>query len=139
MPRRQTNKSEPSEPSWQSPKGDQKVENSDTKKGRNKAGKQAQAVPHKISKHSLDSLDPMRSIRSLHVQQCRNHGENEVTGQDGNSAGLGVNPPSQEHNLISFTPPHGCVALQGASGKQNEPKKQRTPRKRKTNQRQEQN
>ena len=42
-----------------------------------------------------------------------------------------VNISPQEHNLITFTPPPGQEVVQGATGKQSEPKKQRTPRKRK--------
>ena len=82
-----------------------------------------QVIPCKSQKHSLESLDPMRSIRTLHTQQQQNR-EKPVQ-SDEVSRGPNNRPP-QEHNLITFTPP-----LPRNTGRQGEPKKHRTPRKRK--------
>ena len=88
---------------------------------------QMQGEPCKLSKHLLDSLDPMRSIRNLHVQQRQNRLQEKELHQNPLSS-PNVNP--QEPNLITFSPPPQQYQAQGASGIQDEPKKQ-SPRRRK--------
>ena len=91
---------------------------------------QMQGTFRELSMHSLVLPDPMRSIRNLHIQQRKNHLQNEVL--DGYEAHSESSKPSepQEPNLILFT------LLQGQQNiteeKSNEPKKQRSPRRRRS-------
>ena len=68
-PQRQQNVSEHNDSSWKSLRNEQKTKVTavDTKQMGSKT--QMQGMPHKSSEHSLELLDPMRSIRNLHVQQ----------------------------------------------------------------------
>ena len=72
------------------------------KKDTAKVEVQSQAVPYKFSEHLLESLDPMRSIWNLHVQQRQNHFQAEVLNQNEAKSGP-TNSPNispQEPNLI---------------------------------------
>ena len=69
---------------------------------KNKSEVQTQGEPHEFSEHSLESLDPMRSIRNLHMQQWQKQLHNEVP-QENPSTPLNI--ISQEPNLITFIPP----------------------------------
>ena len=131
-PRRQDSNSKHSESSRNSWINKQRSEVTDTNTKQDKMNPQMQAVPRESGEHSLESLDPMRSIRNLHIQQEQNRVHNEVTNQKPTGLDIEVNPLPQEYNLIMFTPPHGRTAPLGATVNQGEPKKQRMPRKRKT-------
>ena len=77
----------------------------------------------------------MRSIQNLHAQQRQNRLQTEVLNQNEAQSGPTNSPKTspQELNLITFPPLQGQhEAIQGAAGKQNEPKKQGSPRRRKT-------
>ena len=100
------------------------------KQGRTKT--QMQVVSCKFSEHLLESLDPMRSIRNLHIHQQQNHLHNKAVSQNGDfiRPNDGINVSPLEQTLIMFTPPPGQHEVpQGATGKQSEPKKQNNPQK----------
>ena len=129
-----TSTSTNSQISRKSPRSRQKTETTGTNTKKNKPKIQTKDEPHKLSEHSLESLDPMRSIRNLHIQQQQNHVHNEVVNQNGRLSrqNNALNISLQEPNLIMFTPPLGQYEVpQGATGKWSEPKKQRSPRRRK--------
>ena len=128
MPRRQENGGEHSESLRKLPRSGQEMGTVNTHKKQNKSDSQAQGEPRELSEHSLESLDHMRSIQNLHMQQRQNRIQNDELHQNPLSLST-VNP--QEPNLITFTPPPGQQEVQGATGIQSEPKKQRSPRRRK--------
>ena len=129
-PRKQEGASESGKHSWKSLRTTSELQqnSAETKKGINVGS--VQDVNRELSKHSLVSPDPMRSIQNLHIQQRKNRLQNEVL--DGNEVCSESPKPSepQEPYLISFT------LLQGQQNttkeKSNEPKKQRSPRRRRS-------
>ena len=66
--------------------------------------------------HLLESRDPMRVIRNLHIQQRQNRIQNEILKEDGAPSGPPEPPEPQELNLILFTPLQG---QQSAVGERN--------------------
>ena len=87
----------------------------------------------KLREHSRESLDPMRRIRNLHIQQRQNRHNTQEINQNSLPAPQmpQINVIQQEPNLIMFTPPAGqqVMQMQGAAGKEEPPKRQRSPRK----------
>lgn len=99
----------------------------------NRTEVQMQGAPRKLSEHSLESLDLMRSIWNLHMQQRQNRFRNEFPNPNEvpKRPSTSPNVTPQGPNLIMFTPPPGQNGAQDAPGGQSEPKKQRSPRRRK--------
>ena len=125
-PRRQEDASEPGEHLWKLPGTSTGLQqnSAEMRKGVNIGW--TQGVNCELSKHSLVSSDPMRSIRNPHIQQRKNRLQNEV--RDGNEARSESPKPSesQEPNLILFTPLQGQQNT--TEDKSKEPQKQRSPR-----------
>ena len=102
---------------------------------RNETVTPAQGEPHEFREHSRESLDPMASIRNLHIQQRQNQSSAQELNQTMPSAPrtprIQVN--QEEANLITFTPivEQQVPSVQGAMGFQEQPKQQRSPRKKK--------
>ena len=92
-----------------------------------------QGEPCELREHSRELLDPMRSIRNLHIQQRQNRHSAQERNQNSSPAPQTprINVNQQEPNLIMFTPPAGqqVMQMQGTAGKQEPPKRQRSPRK----------
>ena len=94
-----------------------------------------QGEPREFREHSRESLDPMVSIRNLHIQQRQNRCSaqelNQTTPSAPQTAQIQVN--QEEANLITFTPivEQQVPQIQGAAGIQEQPKRQRSPRKKK--------
>ena len=94
-----------------------------------------QGEPHEFREHSRESLDPMVSIRNLHIQQRQNrrggHEVNQTTSPAPQTPQIQVS--QQEDDLITFTPfgEQQVLQEQGAVGNQEQPKGQRSPRKKK--------
>ena len=94
-----------------------------------------QGEPREFREHSRESLDPMASIRNLHIQQRQNQSSAQELNQTMPSAPrtpqIQVN--QEEANLITFTPivEQQVPSVQGATGIQEQPKQQRSPRKKK--------
>ena len=76
-----------------------------------------QGESHKFREHSRESLDPMESIRNLHMQQ-----PNKNTPSAPQTPRIQVN--QEEANLITFTPivEQQVPPVQGATGIQEQPK-----------------
>ena len=64
---------------------------------------QMQGKPHKLSEHLLESLDQMRSIRNLHIQQRQNRLNNEEPYED-LSPSLDIIPQEPNLNFVHPTP-----------------------------------
>ena len=129
-PRRQEDTSELSEHLRKSPKNTSGIKQNSAEMEKTTNDGSPQGVNHEFSEHSLVSLDPMRSIRNLHIQQRQNRLQSKVPKvNETHSESPRLSQP-QEANLISFTLPHG----QQSTNKRNndEPKRQRSPRKKKT-------
>ena len=94
-----------------------------------------QGEPHEFQEHSRESLDPMASIRNLHIQQRQNRHSVQELNQTMASAPqtLQIQVDQQEANLITFTPigEQQIPQVQGVAGSQEQPKRQRSPRKKK--------
>ena len=94
-----------------------------------------QGEPRKFREHSRESLDPMASIRNLHIQQRQNRCSiqelNQTTPPAPQTPQIQVS--QQEANLITFTPigEQPVAQMQGTAGSQEQPKRQRSPRKKK--------
>ena len=84
-----------------------------THKKQNESNSQAQGELCKLSEHSLELLDHMRSIWNLNAQQQQNRLQNKELHQNPSSPSI-VNP--QEPNLIT-----GQYQVQGATGIQSVP------------------
>ena len=119
-PRQQKKDSENSESSWKSLRSGQRVSTTDTNRKINVAEIQMQGLPCELNEHSLQSLDHMRSIQNLHIQQRQNRLQNGELHQN-------PNVHTQQPNLIMFTPPRQHE-VQEAIGTQSIPKKQRSPK-----------
>ena len=71
-PKRQGNNSEDSEHFQNSRENVKKQNTAKREEGRNEAVSPVQGEPREFRKHSRESLDPMASIRNLHMQQRQN-------------------------------------------------------------------
>ena len=135
MPKRQENNSEDSEHSQNSPEdvGKQNIVKRDVRE--NEAITPMQGEPREFREHSRESLDPMVTIRNLHIQQRQNRHSTQELNQTTPSAPqtprIQVN--QEEANLITFTPivEQQVPPVQGATGMQEHPKPQRSSRKEK--------
>ena len=85
-----------------------------------------QGEPRKFREHSQELLDPMVSIRNLHIQQrqnpCSVQELNQTTPSAPQTPPILVN--QEEANLITFTPigEQQIPQVQGAAGNQEQPK-----------------
>ena len=134
-PKQQENSSENSDPSQNSRENVGK-QNIVKQNGReNEAITPMQGESREFREHSRDSLDPMTSIRNLHIQQRQNRRStqelNQTTPSSPQTPRIQVN--QEEANLITFTPimEQQVPPVQGATGIQEQPKRQRSPRKKK--------
>ena len=125
-PKRQENNSENSElsqNSWENI-GKQNIVRRDDRE--NETVTPAQGESREFREHSQQSLDPMASIRNLHMQQRQNRRSTQEPNQTIPSAPqtqqIQVN--QEEANLITFTPivEQQVPAVQGATGIQEQPK-----------------
>ena len=88
-----------------------------------------QGEPREFREHSRELLDPMASIRNLHMQQRQNRRStqelNQTTPSAPQTTRIQVN--QEEANLITFSPVEQQVpVVQGATGLQEQPKRQRS-------------
>ena len=94
-----------------------------------------QGESREFRENSRESLDPMESIRNLHMQQRQNRRSMQELKQNTPSAPqtLRVQVNQEEANLIMFTPmvEQPVPPVQGVTGIQEQPKRQRSPRKKK--------
>ena len=133
-PKRQGNNSEGSEHSQNSRKNVRK-HNTVSREGRRKETvTSVQGEPHEFREHSRESLDPMESIRNLHMQQRQNQ-RNTQEYKDNPSAPQTprMQANQEEANLITFSPvvEQQVPTVQGATVIQEQLKRQRSPRKKK--------
>ena len=134
-PTKQGNNSEGSEHSQNSRKKVRKHNTASREERRNETATSAQGEPREFREHSRESLDPMASIRNLHIQQRHNRRSIEELNQNTVSAPqtsrMEVN--QEEANLITFSPvvEQQVPLVQEAKGVQVQPKQQRSPRKKK--------
>ena len=102
---------------------------------RNETVTSAQGGPREFREHSRDLLDPMESIRNLHMQQRQNQHNTQEQNKDNPSASQTsrIQTHQDDENLITFSPvvEQQVPAVQGATGIQEQPKSQRSPRKKK--------
>ena len=102
---------------------------------RNETVTPAQGEPREFREHSRESLDPMESIRNLHMQQRQNRCSTQELNQTTPSAPqtTQIQANQEEANLITFSPvvEQQVPLVQGATGFQEQPKRQRSPRKKK--------
>ena len=105
-PKRQENNSENSELSQNSREnvGKQNIVRRDDRE--NEVVSPTQGEPREFREHSRESLDPMASIRNLHIQQRQNQHSiqelNQTTPSASQTPQIQVN--QEEANLITFTP-----------------------------------
>ena len=134
-PKRQGNDSEDSEHSQNSRKNVQKDNLASGEERRNETATSAQGEPCEFREHSRYSLDPMASIRNLHIQQRQNRGSTEELNQNTSAAPQTTRTQVNQEAayLITFSPvvEQQVPALQGATGVQEQPKRQKSPRKKK--------
>ena len=134
-PKRQGNNSEVSEHFQNSRENVGKQNKAKREERRNEAVTPAQGEPREFREHSRESLDPMASIRNLHIQQRQNRRstqeQNKNTPPAPQTPRIEVN--QEEANLITFSPvvEQQVPSVQGATGFQEQPKRQRSPRKKK--------
>ena len=123
---RQGNNSEGSEHSQNSRKNVRKNNTASREERRNETVTSAQGEPREFREHSRESLDPMESIRNLHIQQRQNQRSTQEQNKDNPSAHQ--TPRIQTHqddaNLITFSPvvEQQVPAVHGATGIQEQPK-----------------
>ena len=135
MPKRQENNSEDSEHSQNSPENVGKQNPANEVEKRNEVVTPTQGEPHEFREHSRESLDPMASIRNLHIQHRQNQRSMQELNQTNPAAPqtprIQVN--QEEANLIMFTPivEQQVPPVIGVTGIQEHPKPQRSPRKKK--------
>ena len=133
MPKRQGNNSEDSEHFQNSCENVGKQNTAKREERRNEAVTPAQGEPHEFREHSRESLDPMASIRNLHMQQRQNRRStqelNQTTPSAPQTTRIQVN--QEEANLITFSPvvEQQVPVVQGATEFQEQPKRQRSLRK----------
>ena len=134
-PTKQGNNSEGSEHSQNSRKNVRKNNTASREERRNETVTSAQGEPREFREHSRESLNPMESIRNLHILQRQNQGSTEELNQNTSAAPQTTQTQVNEEavNLITFLPvvEQQVPALQGATGVQVKPKRQRSPRKKK--------
>ena len=134
-PKRQGNNSEDLEHSQNSRRNVRKNNTATREERRNEKVTSAQGEPREFREHSRESLDPMESIRNLHIQQRQNRGSTEELNQNTSAAPQTTRTQVNHEaaNLITFSPvvEQQVPALQGAMGVQVQPKRQRSPRKKK--------
>ena len=134
-PKRQGNNSEDSEHSQYSRKNVGKHNTASREERRNETVTSAQGEPREFREHSRELLDPMASIRNLHIQQRQNRSSaqelNQTTPSVHQTTQIQAN--QEEANLITFSPvvEEQVPFVQGATGIQEQPKRQRSPRKKK--------
>ena len=93
---------------------------------RNETVTPAQGEPREFREHSRESLDPMESIRNLHMQQrqnrCSTQELNQTTPSAPQTTRIQVN--QEEANLITFSPvvEQQVPLVQGTTGFQEQPK-----------------
>ena len=125
-PKRQGNNSEDSEHSQNSRKNGRKHNTASREERRNETVTSAQGEPREFRKHSRESLDPMASIRNLHIQQRQNRRstqeQNKNTQSDPQTPRIEVN--QEEANLITFSPvvEQQVRSIQGVTKFQEQPK-----------------
>ena len=125
-PKRQENNSENSELSQNLRENVGKQSPTSRVEKRNEVVTPAQGESHEFQEHSRESLDPMASIRNLHMQQRQNRCSTQEPDQTTPSAlqtpRIQVN--QEEVNLITFTPiiEQQVPPVQGATGIQEQPK-----------------
>ena len=85
-PKRQGNKSEGSEHFQNSRKNVRKHNTASREERRNETVTSAQGEPHEFREHSRELLDPMGSIRNLHMQQRQNRCNTQEQNKDTPSA-----------------------------------------------------
>ena len=133
MPKRQGNNSKDSEHFQNSCENVGKQNTVKREERRNEAVTPVQGEPREFREHSGESLDPMASIRNLHMQQRQNRCSmqelNQTTPSAPQTTRIQVN--QEEANLIMFSPvvEQQVPVVQGATGFQEQPKRQRSPRK----------
>ena len=126
MPKRQGNNSEDSEHFQNSRENLGKQDTASRVERRNEMVTSAQGEPREFREHSRESLDPMASIRNLHMQQRQNRRSTQELNQTTPSAPqiprILVN--QEEANLITFSPvvEQQVPVVQGATGIQEQPK-----------------
>ena len=134
-PKRQGNNSEDSEHSQNSRKNVGKQNTVSRVERRNEMVTSAQGEPREFREHSRESLDPMASIRNLHIQQRQNRRSTEELNRTTPSAPQTTRTQvnQEEANLITFSPvvDQQVPLIQGATGIQEQPKRQRSPQKKK--------
>ena len=126
MPKRQGNNSEDLEHFQNSWENIGKQNTASRVERRNETVTSAQGEPREFREHSRESLDPMESIRNLHMQQrqnqCSTQEPNKNTPSAPQTHRIQVN--QEEANLITFTPivEQQVPSVQGATGIQEQPK-----------------
>ena len=86
MPKRQENNSEDSEHSQNSRKNIRKQNTASRVEQRNEVVTSVQGEPHEFREHSQEWLDPLVSIRNLHIQQRQNQRSTQELNQTTPSA-----------------------------------------------------
>ena len=93
---------------------------------RNETVTPALGKPREFREHSRESLDPMASIRNLHMQQRQNRRSTQELNQTTSSAPqtTRIQENQEEANLITFSPAveQQVPPVQGATGIQEQPK-----------------
>ena len=130
-PKRQGNNSEDSEHFQNLRENLGKQDTASGVERRNETVTSAQGEPCEFREHSRESLDPMASIRNLHMQQRQNRRSTQELNQTTPSAPQIPRIPvnQEEANLITFSPvvEQQVPVVQGATGIQEQPKRQRSP------------
>ena len=125
-PKRQGNNSKDLEHSQNSRENIRKHDPASGEERRNETVTSAQGELREFREHSRDSLDPMASIRNLHIQQRQNRGNTEELNQNTSAAPQTTRTQVNQEaaNLITFSPvgEQQVPALQGATGVQEKPK-----------------
>ena len=125
-PKRQGNNKEDLEHSQNSRKHVKKNNTVSREERRNETVTSAQGEPREFREHSRESLDPMESIRNLHIQQRQNRGATEELNQNTLAGPLTTRTQVNQvaANLITFSPvvEQQVPASQGAMGVQVQPK-----------------
>ena len=125
-PKRQQNNSESSEHFQNSRENIGKQNTANRVERRNETVTPVQGEPREFQEHSRESLDPMESIRYLHMQQRQTRRStqelNQTTSSVPQSGRLQVN--QEEANLITFSPvvEQQVPLVQGVTGFQEKPK-----------------
>ena len=130
-PKRQGNNSEDSEHFPNSRENVGKQNTAKREERRNEAVTPAQGEPREFREHSRESLDPIASIRNLHMQQRQNRRSTQEQNKNTPSAPqtLRIEVNQEEANLITFSPvvEQQVPSVQGATEFQEQPKRQRSP------------